>query len=147
MNKAEKIFKSKGIRPTKMRLAIYKYLKRKFYAASLKEMETAFIKKSDDNKTVDRTTIYRTIKLFQEEGIVHQIDDGTAIAKYAVSNEESLDLHLHFHCTHCGNTSCLPDKVRPDSLPEQYEIKDVNLVLKGLCEKCRSISFVENGQG
>ena len=100
-------------------------------------MEKAFIKKSDNNKTEDRTTIYRTIKLFQEEGIVHQIDDGKAIAKYAISNEKNLDLHLHFHCTHCGNTLCLPDKVKPDSLSEKYEIKDVNLVLKGKKKKCK----------
>lgn len=137
MSKAEKILVNKGIRPTKTRLAIFKYLKRKFYAVTLKEIETAFIKKSDDNKTVDRTTVYRIVKLFQEEGLVHQIDDGTAIAKYAVSNEEGLDLHLHFHCTHCGNTFCLPDKVSPDCLPDKYEINDVNLVLKGVCMNCK----------
>ena len=137
MNKAEKILKSKGIRPTEMRLAIYKYLKRKFYAVTLKEIEMAFIKKSGDNKTADRTTIYRTIKLFQEKGVVHQIDVGTAITKYVLSDEKDVDLHLHFHCTHCGNTFCLPDKVSPDSLPDKYEINDVNLVLKGVCVKCR----------
>ena len=136
MNKAEKIFKNKGIRPTEMRLAIYKYLRRKFYAVTLKEIERAFIKKSDDNKTADRTTIYRTLKLFQDKGIAHQIDDGTAIAKYAVSNEEGLDLHLHFHCTYCGNTFCLSNKVSRDSLPDKYGINDVNLVLKGICTKC-----------
>lgn len=136
MNIAEKTLKNKGIRPTEMRLAIYKYLRRKFYAVTLKEIEKAFIKKSDDNKTADRTTIYRTLKLFQEKGVVHQIDDGTAIAKYAVSNEEGLDLHLHFHCTHCGKTFCLPNKVSRNSLPDKYKVADVNLVLKGVCTKC-----------
>src|SRR5665811_1984840 len=137
MNKAEKILVGKRIRPTEMRLTIYKYLKRKFYAVTLKEIEKAFIKKSDNNKTADRTTIYRTIKLFQERGVVHQIDVGTAIAKYALSNEKDLDLHLHFHCTHCGNTFCLPNKVSQDSLPDKYEIANVNLVLKGVCTKCK----------
>ena len=137
MNKAEKILINKGIRPTEMRLAIYKYLKRKFYAVTLKEIEMAFIKKSDYNKTVDRTTIYRTLKLFQDEGIAHQIDVGTAIAKYALSDEKDLDMHLHFHCTHCGKTFCLPNKVSRDSLPDKYEVADVNLVLKGVCTKCK----------
>jgi len=137
MTKVEKILVDRGIRPTKMRLTIYKHLKRKVYAVTLKDMEKAFIKKNDDNKTADRTTIFRTIKLFQEKGIVHQIDDGTAIAKYALSEGKYLDLHLHFHCTHCGNTFCLPNKVRQDSLPDKYEITDVNLVLKGVCIKCQ----------
>ncbi len=137
MTKAEKILVDKGIRPTAMRSIIYKYLKRKAYCVTLKDMERAFIKKSDDNRTADRTTIYRTIKLFQEKGMVHQIDDGTAVAKYALSDAEGLNLHLHFHCTHCGNTSCLPNKVSHDSLPDQYEVTDVNFVLKGRGIKCR----------
>ncbi|AVR46560.1 transcriptional repressor [Christiangramia fulva] len=132
---AEKILAGKGIRPTETRSTIYKYLKRKFYAITLREIEKALIKKN--NYTGDRTTIYRTIKLFQEKGIVHQIDDGTAIAKYALSDGKNLDLHLHFHCTHCSNTFCLPNKVGQDSLPDKYEINDVNLVLKGVCLKCR----------
>ncbi len=137
MKEAEKILAAKGIRPTETRSTIYKHLKRKFYAITLREIEKSFIKKSDNNKTADRTTIYRTIRLFQEKGIVHQIDDGTAIAKYAFSDGKNLDLHLHFHCTHCGNTFCLPNKVSQDSLPVKYEINDVNLVLKGVCIKCR----------
>jgi len=142
MNSAEKILVSNGIRPTEMRLKIYKHLKRKVYAVTLKDIEKAFIKKSDDDKTADRTTIYRAIKLFQEKGIVHQIDDGTAIAKYALSEEKGLNLHLHFHCTYCGNTFCLPSKVGHDILPDKYKITDVNLVLKGLCEKCKGSSNV-----
>ena len=143
MKEAEKILAGKGIRPTETRCTIYKYLKRKFYAITLREIENTFIKKNGDNKTADRTTIFRTIKLFQEKGIVHQIDDGTAIAKYALSDEKGLDLHLHFHCTHCGNTFCLPNKVHRDSLPDKYEITDVNLVIKGLCIKCRKAKNIK----
>ena len=68
MTKAEETLRNNGIRPTKMRLFIYKYLKRKFYAVTLREIETAFVKKS--KHTRDRTTIYRSIKLFQKKGIL-----------------------------------------------------------------------------
>lgn len=141
MTKAEKTFRNNGIRPTKMRLFIYKYLKRKFYAVTLREIETAFIKKSEH--TGDRTTIYRSIKLFQKKGIIHQIDDGTAIAKYAFSDKNSLDLHLHLHCMNCSKTFCLPNKVPHENLPDKYEITDVNLVLKGSCEKCQKAKKLE----
>ncbi|QYA26667.1 transcriptional repressor [Gramella sp. MT6] len=134
MTKAEITLKNNGIRPTKMRLFIYKYLKRKFYAVTLREIETAFIKKSEH--TGDRTTIYRSIKLFQKKGIIHQIDDGTAIAKYAYSDKNSLDLHLHLHCMNCSKTFCLPNKVPQENLPDKYEITEVNLVLKGACANC-----------
>lgn len=135
--KPERTLLSKGIRPTEMRMKIYKYLKRKTYAASLNEMLKVFIKKSESNKTANKTTFYRTMKLFEEKNIVHQIDDGTAVVKYALSDENISDLHMHFHCTVCGKTSCLPDKLSEKSLLKDYEVSDVNLVLKGICKSCR----------
>ena len=140
MTKTEKKLSSKGIRSTEMRLKIYKYLKRKTYAVSLNEMQKVFIHKNI--KTANKTTFYRAIKLFEKKSMVHQIDDGTAFAKYALSDENtnvklSTGLHMHFHCTDCKKTICLPNKISEESLPNDYEINNVNLVLKGICEKCR----------
>lgn len=105
-------------------------------------MQKVFVNKSERNKTANKTTFYRTIKLFEEKRMVHQIDDGTAIAKYAVSDENATgkygtDLHMHFHCTDCRKTICLPNQISEQSLPDGYLTTDVNLVLKGIFEKCR----------
>lgn len=135
MNKAEKILVAHEIRPTYVRLAVYKFFRRKFYAVPLREIEKALIKKSEP--IGDRTTIYRSIKLFQEKGLVHQIDDGTAVAKYAYSKSDNLDLHLHFHCSQCRKTFCLPEKVRQESLPSKHEIVNANFVIQGICERCK----------
>ncbi|RKS56018.1 Fur family ferric uptake transcriptional regulator [Gillisia mitskevichiae] len=141
MTKIEKVLLAKGIRPTEMRLKIYKYLKRKTYALTLNEMQNVFVIKSEKNKTANKSTFYRAIKLFEEKHMVHQINDGTAIAKYAVSDENTTgkygtDLHMHFHCTDCWKTICLPNKISEESLPDSYKTTDVNLVLKGICKKC-----------
>lgn len=135
MRKAEKILIKNGIRPTKMRIAVCQFFRRKLYAASLREVEKALIKKN--SSIGDRATIYRSIKLFQEKGLVHQIDDGTAVAKYAYSKSDNLDFHLHFHCYQCRKTFCLPEKVRQESLPSKPEIVNANLVIQGICEKCK----------
>ena len=142
MTTTEKILFAKGIRPTVMRLKIYKYLKRKTYAVTLKEMHKVFIAKSQKNKTANRTTFYRNLKTFDDKGLIHQINDGTGVAKFAISDDNAkgkygTDLHMHFHCTDCRKTICLPNKISEDSLPDDYEVNDVNLVLKGICEKCR----------
>ncbi|TVZ28779.1 hypothetical protein JM83_3935 [Gillisia sp. Hel_I_86] len=50
MTNTEKILFTKGIRPTEMRLKIYKYLKRKTYAVTLKEMQKVFMKKVKEIK-------------------------------------------------------------------------------------------------
>jgi len=68
---------SREVRPTAMRLLVMRYLLDKKVAASLSDIEAHF-----DNS--ERTTLYRTLKTFEEHGIVHQIDDGTGIAKYAL---------------------------------------------------------------
>ena len=46
-------------------------------ATAMTEIEDAFVKS-------DRTTLSRTIKKFETNGIAHQIDDGTGIPKYAI---------------------------------------------------------------
>jgi len=103
----EELFESKSIRITAMRLLIYKFLVEKQIAVTLSDIENAFDK-------ADRTTLYRTIKTFEEKGIVHQIANGTGITKYALceqgcSCEIETDLHLHFHCNNCDETICLTD--------------------------------------
>ena len=139
--KTEKTLLSKGIRPTEMRLKIHKYLNRKTYAVSLNEMQKVFIAKSEKNKTANRTTFYRNLKIFEDKGLIHQINDGTGVAKFAISDKKAkgkygTDLHMHFHCTVCGKTICLPDRISKQNLPDDYEINDLNLVLKGVCKNC-----------
>lgn len=127
--------KKREVRPTAMRLLVFQFLVNKKIAVSLSDIEEYF-----DNS--ERTTLYRTLKTFEEHGIVHQIDDGTGTAKYALCEpdcncEIEQDLHLHFHCTQCNETVCLTEhKIPYISLPEGYRAEDVNLVVKGICNKC-----------
>lgn len=129
------ILNKKNIRPTAMRIMVYRYLNSVESAISLTAMEDHF-------KTADRTTLYRTVKTFEHQGVVHAIEDGTGITKYALCNAycsagEHKDLHLHFYCTVCEETSCLTDYSIPKiRLPETYRAEDVDLIVKGICDKC-----------
>jgi len=135
MDKLEKILEARTVRPTAMRLLVLQFLLDKEVAVSLTNIEEYF-----DNS--DRTTLYRTLKTFEENGIVHQIDDGTGTSKYAICEEHcncevEQDLHLHFHCTNCNNTVCLTEhKIPHINLPDGYIAENVNLVVKGICDKC-----------
>ncbi|ASO06023.1 MULTISPECIES: transcriptional repressor [Arenibacter] len=146
MTKTEKILSYHGIRPTQMRSKIYKFLKRKQSAVSFSDLKKAFVQKSETNKTANRTTFYRNLKIFEDKGLIHQINDGTGVAKYAISEDAGKkDLHLHFHCTQCLETTCLPSRMPEDCLPAQYQTQGVNLVLRGICKKClRKLSKMRN---
>ncbi|WP_340066607.1 Fur family transcriptional regulator [Ascidiimonas aurantiaca] len=135
MEEIAKILENKGVRPTAMRLLVYKLLAKRENAISLGELETDF-------KTSERSTLFRTIKTFEEKGIVHSIEDGTGIIKYAIcedyfTSRENNDLHLHFRCNKCQETVCLTDyKIPQINLPKGYVSEDMNLTVKGICEKC-----------
>jgi len=137
MDSVEKILLDKHVRPTAMRMLIYKFMAEKKMAVTLTDIENAFEKS-------DRTTLYRTIKTFSENSIVHQIEDGTGVAKFALCEDgcncdvES-DLHLHFHCNSCNQTQCLTERKIPNiKLPPGYKATDVNLVVKGICNNCNT---------
>ncbi|MDR5589453.1 Fur family transcriptional regulator [Christiangramia sp. SM2212] len=138
MNDIELVLTKHKVRPTAIRLLIYKFLRDKSVAVTLNDIEAGFDRS-------ERTTLYRTIKTFEKNGIVHQIDDGTGVPKYALDLPESnssnaQDLHLHFHCTNCNETLCLTDhKIPHISLPKGFITQDINLVIKGTCEKCSKI--------
>lgn len=135
MTEIEKKLNNKSIRPTAMRILIYKFMAGKNRAVSLTDIENAFEK-------AERTTLYRTLKTFEEKGIVHQIDDGTNISKFALCQpgcncDIDQDLHLHFHCSHCDKTICLTEhKIPHINLPKGYLAEDANLVIKGICDSC-----------
>lgn len=137
MGEIEDILQQYSIRPTANRILMYRFLRNSEVAVTLNDIESGFDKS-------DRTTLYRTIKTFEKSGIVHQIDDGTGLAKYALEESrlkpgKPQDLHLHFHCNNCQATICLTDtKIPHISLPEGYLTEDMNLVLKGICDKCNS---------
>jgi len=135
MENLEKILEVNNVKPTAMRLLVLQFLLNKKVAVSLTNIEEYF-----DNS--DRTTLYRTLKTFVKNGVAHQIDDGTGIKKYAVCEENcncemDTDLHLHFHCTNCNETVCLTEhKIPHINLPKGFEAENVNLVVKGICDKC-----------
>ena len=137
METIEQVLESKNIRVTAMRLLIYKFLAENQVAVTLSDVEGAFEK-------ADRTTLYRTVKTFVEKDIVHQIDDGTGIVKYALCEQDcsceiETDLHLHFHCNNCNETICLTEhKIPKIKVPDGFVSENVNLVVKGICDKCSS---------
>ncbi|HNP19756.1 MAG TPA: transcriptional repressor [Fulvivirga sp.] len=135
IKKLEENLHQHNINPTAMRLLVLEYLLHREAAVGLTEIYKAFEKS-------DRVTLYRTLKVFEEKGIVHCIEDGTGIPKYALCEEGckceiEKDLHLHFHCSVCDETVCLTNhKIPKISLPQGYIAENSDFVVTGICKKC-----------
>lgn len=137
MNKSiEDKLLEKNINPTAMRLLVLDFMVKQQGALSLTDIEKGLA-------PADRITIYRSLKSFEEHGLIHSIDDGTGAPKYAVCVDDCdtighHDLHVHFHCNTCHQTFCLPDSTLPVILlPNGFQSKEMNLIVKGTCDKCK----------
>lgn len=118
-----------GIRPTPVRVLIYRTLARAQSPMSGLELETAL-------DTVDRSSITRSLALFQKQGIVRTIDDGSGAARFELANDSGMS-HPHFHCRQCRRTFCLDSAdVTPPLLPPGYQAEAVNMTIRGLCPDC-----------
>lgn len=127
--------KAKKIQPTAMRMLILDHLQEQQAAITLTDLEKGLA-------PADRITIYRTLKTFEEKGMVHAIEDGTGATKYALCKDECSvdchhDLHVHFYCQVCKDTICLPKTSVPEvSLPDGYLSEEFSLLVKGTCPNC-----------
>lgn len=132
---AEERLQSRKIHPTAMRILVLDVLLGKQSAISLSDIEKALY-------PADRTTIYRTLKTFEQNGLTHIIDDGTGTPKYALCMDDCAendhhDAHVHFYCTTCKETFCLPTlKIPQIFLPSDFTLAEMNLTVKGVCNKC-----------
>jgi Fur family ferric uptake transcriptional regulator len=131
---SEKQLEIRNIKPTAMRELVLKVLSEQKAAISLADLEQKFDK-------VDKVTLYRTLKTFEENKLIHSIDDGTGSVKYALCRETCQcnpeDLHIHFLCTKCKQTYCLTDIPVPSvSLPAQFTLENISVVIKGICSNC-----------
>lgn len=128
-----------GIKPTAMRILVYRVLSRCNNPISLKQMEERMM-------TADKSTIFRTLNLLLKHHLVHAIEDGSGSLKYELClshNHDTFDdSHAHFHCEVCHHTFCLHEVNIPQvELPQDFLVMSVNYVLKGICPNCKTKSI------
>lgn len=125
------------IRITAVRLLIWRTLREKINDAfSLSDVQDVLY-------TVDKSTLFRTLTLFSEQGLLHTIDDGSGMQKYCVcrgsADERHHHHHIHLTCTRCHKTWCLEDVEVPHvPVPDDFEVTEREYIVKGVCRHCRT---------
>ncbi|MDP8218646.1 MAG: Fur family transcriptional regulator [Candidatus Theseobacter exili] len=94
------------------------------------------------------TTIYRTLELLVDTGLVYKFDFGDGRARYEISEgPDSPDHHHHLVCTCCGKITNYTDFIDKErkllnetemGLSKKFNFKITNHLIQfyGLCEKC-----------
>lgn len=123
-----------NIRPTSIRILVYEAISELHDTFSLSDLESLL-------DTVDKSSIFRTLSIFAEHQLIHSVDDGSGHMKYCLCHNhgkcQNEEIHSHFYCESCNKTYCLENNTLPNiSLPENFVIKNINYVIKGICATC-----------
>ncbi len=135
----KKIVGRKGYKLTEQR----KLILREFIIAD-KHLTAEDIYHRLKNKNIGLATIYRSVKMFNEIGILKEIIvDG--VSYYELKIYSRRPLHLHFQCLKCNELIDIDERevsldyLRLNRLLEEknhIEIYDLDIVFTGLCKKC-----------
>lgn len=140
MNKREhrfgELLEAHHVRKTSHRLSVLNALSSREGATSQPDLEVIM------SPEINRVTLYRILKTFEEKGIIHKVIDLNGTANYAFCSSDCTehrhrDQHVHFSCSVCKRLYCL-DTVRIPSfrLPNDFEAADTYLVVSGTCARC-----------
>lgn len=91
------------------------------------------------DRTIDRSTVYRALKLFVELGLVVSADTGDGEVYYEIAKPQQ---HHHLVCRKCGKAQ----EIAHDVMDAMYgavlgrygfAVESDHLVLRGLCAECQ----------
>lgn len=90
---------------------------------------------------INLASVYRTLTILDELGLVHEVRIGTLPGRWAVATGEA---ELHLHCMECEAVYHHPLKDTLQDLLDHikddhgFAVQRANLVLNGVCENCRA---------
>ena len=88
----------------------------------------------------DRTTVYRTLRSFLDQEVIHSIALEGGLVRYAIthSKDKHAELfHSHFYCEYCSKVYCLvKPEFDPPVLPEGFKANGYDLLINGTCKNC-----------
>jgi len=131
-DRVTRLLKEHGLRNTEMRKSVLGLFLKSDRALSQQDIDESL-------PDSDRVTLYRTLRSFEEKGLVHRAVDGSSTAKFALCRDDCNEVHAHFHCAGCGSTYCVDDIAMPP-VPTRYKgarIGQVHLILEGMCACCQ----------
>ena len=112
--------------------------------------EDIYLEVHENYPAIGLTTIYRTLGLLVEMGLVSKLDFGDGIARYELAiGPKGVRHHHHLICTGCGRVIDYTDFIdqeeelllkteRELSKKYNFEIKNHHLQFYGLCDECRN---------
>lgn len=126
----------RGLKITPQRVAIYRAL---IHSDRHPTADALFRAVQQDFPHISFDTVNRTLATFAEMGVVDVVEGFGGPRRF----DPDVGDHHHLHCAGCGRIVDFTHEAYsrlevPDSLSRRFKILSKRVVLKGLCEDCRS---------
>ncbi len=119
----------KGVKPSVTRLAIYDYLYNHRTHPTVDEIYEAL---SPEIPTLSKTTVYNTVNLLANSGIIKSISIEGFRTRYDANN----NFHAHFLCTKCNNVYDIFDLECPKCPLDGFTVSSEDIFYTGSCKAC-----------
>lgn len=123
--------KSKGIKPSYQRMKIYEYLLNNRTHPTVDIIYKAL---APEIPTLSKTTVYNTLNLFIENGIVNLI----VIEENETRYDVDISIHGHFKCENCGKIYDLDIDSSAFGIEklDNFQVTEQHIYFKGICKEC-----------
>lgn len=134
MKHLETVCRAAGIKLTHQRMEIFREIAQ---TMDHPDAEQIFQRVRDRMPTVSLDTVYRTLWLLNDLGLVVTLGSSRERTRF----DANLNSHHHFVCGKCGYTRDFYSKeldniVLPDSLVSFGEIQGTHVEVRGVCREC-----------
>jgi len=136
------LFVKNGIRPTSFRKEVLDIFIGEEHALTVQQIEEALGEH-------DRITLYRTLRTFIDQSLIHEIVMPGNIKKYALCQDCQVNHnhgkhvhhheHIHFHCKSCDEVFCVDTDI-PKIQLGKFEIASLEIQAHGFCSSCAAKS-------
>lgn len=127
------ILRQFGIRPSHQRLTVLQYMLEHRTHPSADEIYEAI---HSEMPVISRTTVYNTLRLFREAGVVQTL---SVVGTDALAFDVELEPHAHLYCRRCHALTDIPVEQSVWQSIKEYGSpcgQEMQILFYGICEKC-----------
>jgi Fe2+ or Zn2+ uptake regulation protein len=129
------LLRKRGLRATSQRVVMHRLLRDTGRHVSAEELLS---EASERLPRVSLPTVYATLELFEQLGIVRRVNGGGGTLLW----DTRADAHHHMICRNCGRIEDLEtpldlERARRSAARSGFEADRAEVVVSGLCARCR----------
>jgi Fe2+ or Zn2+ uptake regulation protein len=130
------LLRESGLRATSQRVVMHRLLRERDRHVSAEELLS---EAGEQLPGVSLPTVYATLELFEELGIVRRVNGGGGTLLW----DTRADAHHHMICRNCGRIEDMEtpldlDRARRAAARSGFQPDRAEVVVSGLCRDCRS---------